>query len=309
MNNRTLFIVLIALLAVYGLTRLLSNKKETTFQAELIEVDTSAVTSVTIDPKGEAPSFNLQKEGEQWIATQGRLSVKADPRAISSLLQNLTAVKARQIVAKSEDKWEEYEVQDSAGTHIQVYTDGEPAGDFIIGRFDFNQQARSATSYIRPSGQKVVYAVDGLQLISLNQGFDSYRNKSLIRMKRDMELTAFEYQYPDTTLVFEKSAEGWKVGEQLLDSMAVENYLNLLRNISGNEPADDFDELQASEYPRQELILRGNNIPGPFQVTVYRDTTREKPFIIRSNYNPDTYFLSDSTGLYQQLFKPLSAFQ
>lgn len=321
MNNKVLLIILVALIAIYGLSRLFSGNKETTFKAELIKVDTAMVSSITIDPRGEETAFTLKKEGGQWIATRDALSVRASQGAVQSLLSNLALVKTKHIAAKSEDKWAEYQVADTSGTRIQVYSGGgELLEDFIIGKFDFQQapqpqqpmqfqqqQQPIITSFIRLSGEDETYAVEGMQVISMGQGFESYRNKDLLRMKREMEVTAFEYQLEDTLIQFRKTPEGWFAGSLALDSTKVENYLNILRNLPGSTFADDFDELKAGQLPQQQLSISGNNIEEPFRITVYRDTTREEPFVIRSNYNPDTYFASDSSGVYSKLFKPAGA--
>lgn len=322
MNNKILLFVLVALLAIYGLSRLLSGNKETSFRTELIKVDTAAVNSITIDPRGEEPPFTLKKESGQWIATRDALSIKAAQSAVQSLLTNLSLIKTKHIAAKSEDKWAEYQVADTSGTRVQVYgPGGKLLEDFIIGKFDFQQapgapqqmqfqqQQPIITSFIRLSGENETYAVEGMQIISMGQGFDSYRNKDILRMTREMEVTAFEYQLEDTLIRFQKTPEGWATDGLMLDSMKVENYLNVLRNLSGTAFADDFDELAAGQLPRQQLSLSGNNIEEPFRVTVYRDTTREKPFVIFSNYNPDAYFASDSSGVYQKLFRGVGALE
>ena len=322
MNNKILLIILVALLAIYGLSRLFSGDKETTFKTELIQVDTAAVGSITIDPRGEEPPFTLKKEGGQWIATRGALNIKAAQSGVQALLSNLSLIKTKHIAAKSPDKWAEYQVADTSGTHIQVFDDGgKLIEDFIIGKFDFQQapgapqqmpmqqQQPIITSFIRLNGENETYAVEGMQVISMGQGFESYRNKDLIRMKREMEVTAFEYRLEDTLIQFQKSPEGWAANGLPLDSAKVENYLNVLRSLPGSSFADDFDELSASQYPQQQLTISGNNIQEPFRITVYRDTTREAPFVIASNYNPDTYFLSDSSGVYQKLFQPIGAFE
>lgn len=304
MNNKLLLLALLILLGIYGLIRLYSNKKEKSFNPELIAVDSLSVSSITIDPKGPELAFSLQKENGNWMATNESLTIKANPKQVEQLLAALSMIKTKQIVAKTPDKWPAYEVEEGTGHHIMVYEKGKLKEDFLVGKMNFNQQMRSATLYIRLNGENEVYAVDALQAMSLGQGFDSYRNKTILKFSPEMEVTTFRYEWPDTTWRFEKSAAGWTLGGTTpLDSMKVEQYLNVFRNFSGTAFADDFDELKAGDYPTQTLVLEGENIPDAFHVQVYIDTSRTEPFIIRSNYNKDSYFLSDSSGIYQQLFK------
>lgn len=310
MNNKVLLLILLALLAIYGLSRLFSGKRDSTFQAELIALDSMKVASLRLDPKGEEAVFTLKKEDGRWFATQGELTAPAKESAIQSLLAGLSMVQTKYIAAKDKDKLAEFELEEGLGHHVQVFDEaGKLLKDFFVGRFDIDQQARSITTFIRLNGQNEVYAVDGMQTMPFGRTFLDYRNSELIKMKREMEVTGFDYVLADSSLIFRKTPSGWQAGGLALDSMKVENYLNVLRNISGESFADDFDELKASQYPQQQLIIRGNNIAEPFEVAVYQDTSRELPFVIRSNYNPNTYFASDSAGLFSKLFVPLNELQ
>ncbi len=310
MNNKILLIILVGLMVVYGLSRLFSGKQEGTFSTELIKVDTSAIASIVLNPKGEgAQPFTIKRAENQWLATQNELTVKADHDAVQELLQALTLIKTQYIAAKDKEEQAGYEVEEGVGHRVQAYNkSGKLLEDFIVGRFEVDQQMRSITSFIRLTGQNEIYAVDGMQTMPLGRVFEEYRTRELIKMQREMEVTAFEYQLADSLIQFQKTPSGWHVGDLQLDSMKVEDYLNFLRNVSGENFADDFDELRASQYPQQQLTIKGNNIPAPFEVVVYQDTTRELPFVMRSNYNPHTFFASDSAWVAQRLFLPVAFF-
>ncbi len=308
MNNRILLIILVALLAIYGLTQIFSGKRERSFNADLIQLDTARVTSVVITPKTGDEPITLKREGQQWIASQGEKNVPALDRPVTGLLGALASVRTRRIAAKSTEKWPEYEVEEGKATRIQVYEAGDLLEDFLLGRFDFNQQTRSATSYLRLTGEDEVYAVDGFLTMSFPANFDAFRNKTVVRLQREMTIDAFRQTYPDTTYAFEKTATGWTLAnapDLPLDSMAVENYLNVLRNLTAQNFADDFDELAADQLPQYAVTLEGENIAAPLTVNVYRDTTRAMPFVIRSALDPDTYFAGDSSGVFAKLFKPV----
>lgn len=311
MNNRTLLLILVILLAVYGLSRIFSGRQERSFRSELIQVDTSQVTSIVIVPQAgpDAAEIVLKRENSGWIASRQEQNTRALPDAVDRLLAGLSNIKTRRIAAKSPERWPEYEVGDGQGIRVRVFEEGDLREDFIIGRFAFNQQNQTATSFLRLAGQDEVYAVDGFLGMSFSPDFDTYRNKTLLRMQRMMEVTGFSYEQPDTTLQFSKKETGWTLnGERALDSMAVENYLNVLRHLTGETFADDFDELQAPQFETQRLTINATNRTEPFIVTIYRDSTRTLPFVIHSSQNPETYFASDSTGLYRQLFQPAAAF-
>lgn len=311
MNNRNLLIIFIVLLAIYGLSRLTSNKRQSSFNADLITLDTMQVNSVVIRPKGSETEITLKREGDAWLVSNGQLSTEAVPSAVQSILGTLTEIKAKRVVAKKSEKWADYEVDEGNGTRITVYRDDQVLEDFIVGRFSFNQQARSGTSYVRINGEDEVYAIDGFLTLTFSQGFDSYRNKTILKLDAGQEITALRFQYGDSTYALQKVGDQWQIdGSQPADSAAVASYLGTLRNLSGVTFADDFDELQANNYRHCSIAITANNTMEPLTIQCYLDTTRaEQPFIIRSSQRPDAFFASDSTGVYDRIFKEIDTFR
>ena len=304
MNNKTLLILFLLLLGIYGLTKVFSGKKEKSFKTELIQVDTSKVSQIVIKPKApEQGEITLKKEATGWIASQGNINVKATQNAVNSLLGNLVLIKTKHIAANKEEKWPDYEVQEGQGTLVKVYQGEKLLEDFVVGRFSYNQQTQSGLSYLRLNGEKEVYAVDGFLTLTFGQQFNSYRNRGFLKMNPEMEITEFTYQRPDTSLNFVKANGQWVLnGLVPIDSTKMATYLSKLANLSGNDFADDFDELQAATLPSYSLSLKGNNILEPLSIHCYQDTSRAQPFVFRSNQNTEAYFSSDSTGLFKQVF-------
>ncbi len=305
MNNRTLFIVLAVLLGIYGLTRLFSGQREATFDPNLVQVDTAAVTRLQVHPSGDAPSFTLQREPEGWSGTQEGRTVALSEKAVHRSMAALESIRAKRVVAKSEDQWKDYGLSGEEARHLEVFADGEKAASFYLGKLDFDQQTRSATAYVRREGSPDVYAVDGFQTMSLPADLTSLRDKMVIRMDAGMEVTALAYQQEGQTLELERRPEGWMQGGTPLDSVQVAHYLNALRNLSGTAFADAFT--LAGQQPVKTLTLSGNNMTAPFRVEAYVDTVGTAPFVIRSSYRPDVYFRSDSSGLYNSLFGKLES--
>jgi Domain of unknown function (DUF4340) len=305
MNNKTLFIVLLALLGVYGLSKLFSGKKERSFKAELIQVDTSKVTAVSIFPKPDSIEVSLKREGDAWIVSRGTISTRAMPNVVGGLLNQLARIKTKRVAAKKPEKWAEYEVEEGNGTRLVVYAGNKVLEDFILGRFSFDQTAQTATSFVRLTGENEVYAVDGFLALNLGQGFDSYRNKELVKIQKE-DITSLDFTEGNATYSINKLANGWALnGTELLDSTKIKNYIGILQAISGVEFADDFDVVQSADLLQKTLTINANNQIEPLVIQCYADTTREKPFILNSSFNPDAWFASDSSGIYQRFFKPV----
>ncbi|MEN0002940.1 MAG: DUF4340 domain-containing protein [Bacteroidota bacterium] len=309
MTNRLLLLVLVLLLGVWGLSELVFTKKTSTFKTELIQIDTATVTQFVIQPKGGGQEIMVNRAEDGWIVSNSDLSINAKAGSVDGLLNALSLVKTKRVAAKKAEKWIAYEVGEGQGTRIQIFEGKSLLEDIIVGKFDFNPQTRAAFSFIRLNGENEVYAVDGMPFITLPQSFDAFRNKNLIRMTREMEVTDFSLQFPDTTHTFSKSTGQWVAdGAIALDSMKVENYLNTLRNIDGELFADTFEDSKITYMDKHRFEMRGDNIATPFVVDCYTDTTSTLPFVLRSNTNTDSYFSSDSSGVFAKFFVPVSTF-
>lgn len=307
MNNKTLFIILAGLIVVYGLTQMFSGKKDRSFDTDLVKIDTSEVTQVIVYPKAdEFAEVTLSKEANNWIITKGDISTIAVENTVTAMLSELSLIKTKRIAAKSPEKWSDYEVEDGKATRLQVYAGSKLLRDFMIGRFNFNQQTRTAISYVRLTGEDEVYAVDGFLAMSLGQGFDAYRNKDILKVDQ-ADFTKLDYKMGDLLFSLNKSGNDWLLNaEQPLDSAAMYNLLINMQNISGQDFVNDFDPVQSSNLLSKSLTVSGNNLLEPVVIHCYQDTTREKPFIIHSSANKEAYFESDSTGVYTRLFERIN---
>ncbi|MCR9287084.1 MAG: DUF4340 domain-containing protein [Bacteroidetes bacterium] len=304
MNNKTLLIIFVALLAVYGISQMGGGKKDRSFNTELVKLDTASITRIVLYPKADDfAEVSLSRETDGWIATKGNITTKALANNVNSVLAQLDSIGVKRIAAKKPEKWAEYEVNEKEGTRLQVYAGSELLKDFIIGRFAFNQQTRQATSFVRLTGEDEVFAVDGFLAMSLGQSFDAFRNKELIKLNKD-DVMRLSYKILDNEFNLNKSGDaGWLMdGELPIDSTTMDNFINGLSTVSGTTFVDDFDPVAKANTLQNSLTINANNLLEPLTIHCYVDASREKPFIIHSSLNKDAYFESDSTGIYNQLF-------
>lgn len=307
MNNKRLLTIFLILLAVYGISKLFSGKRDRNFKTDLIKIDTSIVTSFSILAKGDSVETILTREPQGWIASKGKKTARATAESVNAFLANLVHISTDRITAKTRDKWAEYEVGEGQGTRVKVMQSEKVLEDFVAGRFNFNPQTRAATSYVRLFNEEEVYAVDGFLAMGFSQNFDNFRNKLLLKLDDAAEITQIEYKTKDSTYLLTSTGKGyWSVDNGVgIDSAQMADYLRNLKSIFGDTFSDDFDELQAGRFDKQTLTLKGNNIPDAVTITCYTDTTKEKPFIIRSSQNLDDFFASDSSGVYNTLLAEL----
>ncbi|MEO1261971.1 MAG: DUF4340 domain-containing protein [Bacteroidota bacterium] len=303
MNNKVLLIILVALLAIFGLSKFFSGNDDSSFNPEFIKVDKEAVTKVVLHSKADnQEEVTLNKTEDGWTLSKNGNTYPAATEAVDNLLVQLASVKTNYIAAKNADKWTEYELNADQASQITVYGGSNILADFYIGKFSVNQQAQQITSFFRVADKDDVYAVIGMAGMMLGQGSNSYRNKKLLSLNfSDIESLNFE---GDKVYQVSKTTEGQWISDNniAVDTSKAKNYIMNLLSMSG-ETFVDFDENLNNDKLLKKLTITGSNMEEPVLVRCWRDDAAEKPFIIQSSQYPQSYFSSDSTRLFTRLFK------
>lgn len=305
MKDRTILIIAVILLALFfGARYYFSLRQSPDFSAPLIQIDTAAVTTLFIAPPGEETEIALRREDGNWIASNGQIHLKTSQDIITAILGAIANVRTTLIVTQKPGEWADYDVLESTGTRVRVYEGQKLLEDFIVGKTQTTPEGLTFT-HLRLTDEDEVYAINGSLKNIFKLNFNDFRSKQILNIISEVNIGEFEWQSPDTLLQFQRTDTGWRQGEMILDSLKVEKYLRSLRNISGNYFADDFDEVQDADLLFEVLTIPNNQTDEPFVISCYRDTTRQMPFIIHSSQNRDAYFSSDSTDIYQRIFKNL----
>lgn len=302
MKNKTLLLIFLSLLVIFLATQFAFEKKTRTFKTELIQLDTAAITSILLYPKGDNQEETLlKKEANFWVVSKGNITNKANQGAVQSILRNLALIKTKRVASKSAEKWADYEVEESSGSRVKAFAGDKLLEDFIVGRFNFNQQSRQGISYVRLTKGNEVYAVDGFLSMTMGQGFDAYRNKEILTVGKD-DITQVAINTLGITTVLQKGIADWAQDGTTIDSTAISTYLTGLQSIIGVNFVNDFDEVESQPLLYKTLSLEGNNIANPILIKAYRDTTRSEPYIIQSSLNEGSYFASGEDGVFGKLF-------
>jgi hypothetical protein len=313
-NNRTLLIVFIGLAGIFVLTRVFTAKKaERTLVTELVEIDTGRITTLHIFPQAEqGEELIFSRSGAGWALAKNDLTVPADDYSIDNALNELLDLKADRLVARSEEKWPEYHVNDSLGTRVLVKEGKKTTLDLVIGRFNYQpppggyagygQQYGSGITYVRKSSEDEVYAVEGFLAMSFNQDFNNWRDQTVCRLTRD-QITKVVFEYPaDSGFVAQKLETNWTVNGMLADSASMAQYLNGLSRKSHGDFADGFSPMSAPIY---QATFEGLNMD-PLLIRVYSRSGEE--LILHSSANPESYFRITREGLFKDIFKSPSHF-
>ena len=293
MKNKTLWIIFASLLALFLLSKLFSKKTVRSFTTDIIQIDSTVVDKIVFHNTPPATPFQLLKSNGSWKVKNDNLEADAMSSTVTALLQNLNSIKAERPIAKTEDKWAEYEVDDTKGKRIELFNGSKKLEDLVIGRFNFNQQTRSAKSYIRRSNDNNVYVVDGFISMTISQSMDSYRNKKLLSLQSDIQELQLQTETGNSSL---KKENYWlNQSGEVLDSTAMASYTNALKNLTGST---FYDAGVPSGNPLKQLEI----MTSAGEKSIIKCYSTDGSFVIHSSQNPESYFSSDSTGVFKSLF-------
>ena len=309
-NNRTLSLVLAALLAVFLLTQFTqSGRPESTLRTQLVTLDTSQVSGITLHPPGEAEAIIFRASDGGWDVQQGEVTARADQAALDGLLSTLQGLKPQRLAARSAEQWDTFEVTDSLGTRVEVHGNEQTLADVYVGKFSVQatppppmqpgmppvqQPQPKATSYVRLASEPEVYAVDGFLSSSFNRPFNSWRDREFLTLD-PATVTEVDFAYPaDSSFTLRQQDSVWMVGSESADSASVVNYLNQLGNLSSSDFNDTFSASGSPEFTATLQTAEGNvRIEGYAQ-----DST----LVMRTDRRPAVFVDSERNGLFSRVF-------
>lgn len=309
MNNRLLLIIFVAGLALFFAGKLIRGNKTASFDPLIAAVDSTTVDRIKFVSGGGATKeeFELKRTGKMWEAVKGDNKVTADNIKVNTLIAPLTHLNASRVVTKEPSKYAEYEITDEQAGRVTIWEGTKQVADLIVGGFRFDQNTRSASSFVRKSDGPEVYLIDGFAGMGLKARYDQFRNKQLLDVKPE-DVTKLEWTNASgKKQVLQKDNGAWYyAGMEALDSTKFNGYLSSLIGAQGTAFSDltSTDGLTLAE----SLTIYGNNMPAPTIISAFSQTDTLSPFLIHSTFNPQAIFKSDSSGLYKRVFADLRQF-
>ncbi|QSE98510.1 DUF4340 domain-containing protein [Fulvivirga lutea] len=306
-KNKILLIVFGVLLAIYFGNKFLGSNNDRNFRDVLVELDTASVNKVVIEARANSHQpVEFIKEGGKWSVSNGAKKDDADKNSVKSIINSLIKLEPQRLVSNSEDKWAQYEVNDSLGTKVKMYAGDKELANLVVGKFNFNQQARTAATFVRLADEEEVYTVDGFLASTYNQEFNSFRDKTFVKTTPE-NLTSLKFDYAgDSSFVLNKVSDAttgsvWQVNGVEADSASVQKYLNGLRRLNQSDFADDFTPSEGAAYT---LTIDGNNMNS----IVVKGFMRDDEVILNSSLNSDAYFKKGSLNVFEKLFVSSQSF-
>lgn len=288
-NNTILALIFFSLLGLFVAKKTFLKPSTSSFKQSLTSFDANDVDKITIQLEGMQIT-TLTRTGENWEASNGQLTVPAQSQVITTLIDEMSNIKTKQLVSKSKDKWMDYEVDDTKAKKINLFSAGKKIAGLHIGRFNFNQQTRAGVSYVRNSEESDIYAIDGFISMSAAKDFNSFRNAKMVETNLT-KVDNIKLNSSGINKSIAKSLDGtWLLNEQVIDSSLVARYISGLERLNGSQFNDAFSS--SGKEPSHSLSA------GELKIDVYRDDSNS--FVVKSNQN-SAFFSSDSVGIFKNL--------
>ena len=295
-SNKTLVAILLVLITVWGVSTFISKmNKESNFSIPEVEIDSAKISRISITGKTDnyLPVV-FEKSETTWKIVKDNTNVEADENSVQSFISMLRNFKITRLAAKSKEKWNDFQVTDSLGTRLSVFQENEKVLDVIIGKFGFQQ--RSGISYIRFVDDDKVYALDGFIAMTINQGFNSWRNKVVVKSEKT-NWNKLKFNYSDSSFVLIKVANRWEIEGSSVDSILVENYFTQLSSLTHGNFEDNFTEPQNPTY---QLEISGDNMDSSIRLKAYQKNDND--YIVNSSQNKEANFKFSSQDIFSKLF-------
>ncbi|MBK8944028.1 MAG: DUF4340 domain-containing protein [Ignavibacteriae bacterium] len=291
-SNKFLWIFLaILIIAVTLIFTSESTKKERTFRNELVSIDTSKVSQISIYPKSlKGEEVRILKVDNIWKVNSDFGKQFTVPKIkVENLLNQLLLVKPQRVAARSKDKWKEYQI-DSASTRIEIKEGSEKVLDLMIGKFAF-QQPRSMSTFVKLASDIDIYEVEGFLDMIFNKTSNDFRDETIIKSERQKwNKLKFESANSDSSYELVKVNNSWFVNGIKTDSTKTENTLNSIERLTNS----NFVNKEKAAFPKltSKLTIEVEN-QNPITIFAYQDSIN---YIIESSMNIENYFDGKTFG-------------
>jgi len=235
----TLIVILVVLALIY-----LYVERERSSVVEIdrpfVEVDTTLVTRLDISSADN--EIALIKEGDGWVVG-GESPYPANERTVTSALNRFEQMNRKALISEREEKFTDFEVDDSAGVRLTIHQGGEPIM-LILGKAGPTYQ----TSYARLEGSSEIWEIGGNHKATFDRKPADWRDKTINSLDME-EFTRFDLRYPDLSFSLEKRDTVWHVSSPK-EEFDVEGNLadRLLRMMSRMNTVEFVDTLAEDAF-------------------------------------------------------------
>ena len=317
MKNKHLVFIFSLTLALGLLARRLPWPMSEIFQADLIEVDTSALQSISISRAGN-PEMLLERTDMGWVTEQDGRPVPVSAADMRPMLEVLAHIQTLRIVKTKQP--------DTLGLQHPISVKAK-WGDGRQELFHIGLQTRENTepaTYIELDNQRGIYLVKKHLRDVFDKNSAQFRRNIALHFAADsISDISFFWSRQDSLSTWKKndSLSCWERGTRRKPRDSVQLWLKLLPRLNGSPFADYFDESRATETLVAGLTLQTQSAAVPLDLRFFYFAPPELPddlsnlgnqrhhlsaWVLHSSQNPYNYFSITDTTLLRRIFYDLS---
>lgn len=313
MKNKHLVLIFLLTLGVGLLARRLPWRVSEMFQTDLIEVDTSALQSISITRPGAAELL-LERTDGGWIADQNGRPVQVPAADIDPMLEALAHIQSIRIV---KTKQPDTLGPDQAITIKAVWSDKRKEL-FHIGKQTL-ENGLPAT-YIELDNHGGLYLVKSHLRDIFDKNAAQFRQRTAFQFAADSVLQVRFFWHRYDSISFWTKNDSLPVWDYGLSEDTMRQWMQLLPRLNGTPFADHFDDSQARKnlFATLTLSTRSDTVPLALQFFYYAppdipddlsaigDRRGLSPWVLHSSQNPFNYFCIHDTALLRHILYDLS---
>ncbi len=298
-NLKTIIILFVVLLAIVIITTITGSMKgNRSFKGNLTGFNADQIDKIVISPKVmNGKKIEISKNNDRWELLADGRKFNADQRLAESLVNELDQIKPKSVASTKKERWADYQVTDSLGTRVQLYSGNTVLEDIYLGKFSFS--GGGATSYVRLANDKTTYGIAGSQSSMANRNADGFKDKTVINSEKE-EWDKITFSYPgDSSFFIGKQGDKWNIGDIETDSVKIAGFLSSLSTVNHYKLAST----EPSENPQYSVKIEGKKLTAPIEVNGYRQNDL---FIVSTSQNPGIFF--EGKDLMKKLYPSKSRF-
>ncbi|MCA0237787.1 MAG: DUF4340 domain-containing protein [Bacteroidetes bacterium] len=316
MKNKHLVLLFIVTLLAGWLFRRLPWRFSDIFQTVLIEVDATALQSISIGRPG-ATDLLLERTDEGWVTELDGRSVRVPGDIVDRMLQELAHVKTLRIVKTARP--------DTVGLQMPLRVQATLGNGrrevFFIGR-QTTEQGVPAT-YIELDHHDGIYLVKNHLRDVFDQDAARFRPATAFQLAVEgISEIQFYWNKADSVAVVKKNdaLPVWAYGLVEWPGDSVHKWLMLLPRLNGTPFADHFDDSQSRQTLVAKISLIGRQDSTPLELEFHYLAPPEIPedpeslaarhnlsaWVLHSSQNPNNYFCINDTNLLRHILYDLS---
>jgi len=282
-----------------------SEETQTVPRIALAKEEADAVTRIDLtrpdeDDEFRAHRISLEKMEDGWDITFP-IRAKASQPKVSELLENVTHISIRQVIDDSSRSFDDYDLNDRKGLHVQVWNAQRLERDLYLGKTDARGQI------VRSSGVSRVFAIpnwgkDGYSGFLYTRNVRSWRENSIVKFDEG-DVDEIEIVNVHGELSFSKTGGVWvgirtlrdargnlkepDLGWKTFDADRVRDFLLSYKSLSADDYGDDGDRALSGVDSAEEtggtvrIKLKGKSTP--LTIKVGKVSTRQSPWAIKGN--------------------------